>query len=118
MLVGAVLFLLLLPSLGWTWHRVLPEHAHWFIGAFHEDASASHILLAPADCIECTSTGNDAAIVHAPGFSAMQIVAIAMGLAPQIAIAIPHGNPEDTTSQSLNPFPLFCSLLDPPPKTV
>ncbi len=117
-LVGAVSFLSLLPSLGWAWHRVLPEHEHWFIGAFHEDSRGDLDAIALRDCSDCSFTTRGSAILHTPTFSALQILAIAMGLVAGTFISIPDSNPERVFSQSPNLHSLFLPLLDPPPKAV
>ncbi len=116
-LVGAVLFLSLLPSLGWAWHRVLPEHEHWFVGAFHDDVPLAKNISALADCAECSPTENGASVVHAPSFSAIQVLAIAMGLLSQFVIAIPEVFLKTSSLNLLISSLIFClsSTLLPNP---
>lgn len=108
-IAAAIIFLSLLPTLGWTWHRVLPEHDHWLIGARHTDAP-----LAPDDCIGCTTSGETT--LHLPSSIAIQIAAIAIGIASAISLSVPDGFAARVDA------PLFRSTspnlprLDPPPK--
>ncbi len=114
-LTFAISFLALLPSLGWAWHSVLPEHEHWFIGSFHEDAHSLTERFAQNDCV---ASQNRAAIVHVPSFGALQIVALAMGLTIPFSISIPDSFAKLSISKSLHLLPLFLPLFDPPPKLV
>ncbi len=119
MLAGAILFLSVLPALGWAWHRVLPEHMHAFIGAVHSDADE---ILPPATspdeeqslCSNCSGTQIGAGIVHLPGNSGLQVV----GAAALGALLWIHAPPNFSERMSL-PIVFYRPPLifppDPPP---
>lgn len=120
-LVGAILFLSILPALGWAWHRVLPEHTHVFIGATHSDAD--EILpaaLSPDDpglCLDCTTPQMSSGIVHLPSAFGLQVLGVVATLGVIFLCFVPPAFPERVI------FPPFLYqspillLLDPPPNT-
>jgi hypothetical protein len=80
-LVGAILFLSILPALGWAWHRVLPEHMHVFVGVAHSDEDE---ILPPSTpdassslCSNCSGTQIGPGIVHLPGNAGLQVLDMA-----------------------------------------
>ena len=117
-LFGAIIFLSFLPGLGWAWHRVLPEHEHWFVGAFHDDSRVDPDTTESSECLDCAPLPNGAPIMHSPIFTAFQIVALAAGLPSGFYIALPPSITECVLPESSIPSFLFLPLFDPPPKTV
>ncbi len=120
-LLGAILFLTILPYFGWAWHRVLPEHTHIFFGAPHE-AAGDEILPAPSSpaaepdlVLNTSGTQIGSGIVHLPGFMGAQILSLAVNLAALLWMRMP---PELATHVAFSPLfyqsPLFFPL-DPPP---
>lgn len=90
----SVLFLSLLPSLGQAWHRVLPEHTHWYVNnALANDAPVEYLARANArgECLDCDPLAPNAFILHLPDPSGtIQILAMAAALsAPSIAFYPP-----------------------------
>ncbi len=120
-LVGAIFFLSILPSFGWAWHRVLPEHQHVFFGAPADDGSDDLIsapdtsVSDPVLCGACAGTQIHSGLVHLPGFLGAQILGIAVSVAALFWI---RRSPEISTrvisTQLLYHSPVL-SPLDPPP---
>ncbi len=119
-LLGAIIFLTLLPYFGRAWHRVLPEHSHVFLGAarpLEQDVLPEDIQNDQQDF----STADDAAftnttVIHLPDPTlALQIFAIAIGLIALPFISAPPG----FSSRVALPCLLYQSpslpLPDPPP---
>jgi len=111
-LVGAVIFLSLLPSLGWIWHRVLPEHQHIFVGTLREDLPVSPAFVA-SDCTDCIPGET---VLHLPGLGAFQIAATAMSLMLTLCLPIPNEIISRLVPHTRNFSIPFLPRLDPPPK--
>jgi hypothetical protein len=118
LLLCAVLFLTLLPSLGWTWHRVLPEHEHVYVARppidDDEIAPTTQVMSEQEDCLDCTQTQIRTGTIHLPGLG-MQVLGVVANLVDFASITIP---PDFTTR--VNIYLAFYSpptlvLLDPPP---
>ena len=112
-LAGAVSFLSLLPSLGWIWHRVLPEHEHLFVGTVHEDLRVPSTFVAD-DCGECAPGET---LLHLPGLGAFQIAALAMCTTQTLRLPIPHETITRVLAQFLNLTAPLIPQLCPPPKS-
>ena len=106
-LASAVIFLSLLPGLGWVWHRVLPEHQHWLVGAAHGEPIS-------AECAECA--GDGAARLHLPDFSGFPVIILVIGpgLVLEILIADEFSRRVAALSFILSSPDL--PRFDPPPK--
>lgn len=81
-LVGAICFLTVLPSLGWAWHRVLPEHTHVILNPYQVTADTdsyahSIIIHNPEICSDC-ATQISSGVIHLPGTVGWQVVGIAL----------------------------------------
>lgn len=81
-LVGAIVFLSVLPALGWAWHRVVPEHTHVFVGESHSHVDEVLPANALPDeeqsfCSNCSGTQIGAGIVHLPGNAGLQVLGAA-----------------------------------------
>lgn len=118
-LIGAILFLSLLPSLGWAWHRVLPEHTHVFIGAVHshEDEIAPASPMPDEEqslCSNCSGTQIGSGVVHLPSNSGLQVVGVAALGVLLLAIA-PPSLPERIITATLSYQPPALFPPDPPP---
>lgn len=121
-LIGAIVFLSFLPALGWTWHSVLPEHTHAFIGIPHAHTDEEEITSTPPPfeepdvCTACPGTQISRGVVHLPGSFGLQVLGIA-GLGALLFVFLPP----DFSSRIII-FPIFyrspaLTLQDPPPNT-
>jgi hypothetical protein len=115
-LLCALLFYILgLPALGMTWHRVVPEHEHWFLAHTLPDGDAEGTALG-VRCAACASFPIPATTIHAfnPA-TALQALGMAISLGCAILLLLP---PE--AGRPLPPAPLLLTNfasppLDPPP---
>ena len=113
-LIASVIFLSILPSLGWAWHSVLPEHTHVFVGIRHSDAD--EVLAAapaPSDlgaCLNCATPQLTPGLEHLPTNDGVQILGFAaLGLI--LACFVPPAYEERLV---LLPF-LYRSPVQAPP---
>lgn len=113
-LAAAVIFLSLLPALGWTWHRVLPEHEHLFIGTSHDDAQVD-AHSGENDCAGCSSSSGSR--LHVYSSNAIQVAAIAIEFAPAISLAVPETPSARVDAPCFRLTSPDLPRLDPPPKT-
>jgi len=122
MLAGAILFYSFLPVLGLaTWHNVVPEHDHLFVGVDHHDQpSDSHgeILPQPSfnDCVTCTSAQPSITMMHLPnptGSSSFFVLII--GLVASFTIKIAASLAKRVPALVLRVPRFVLSPLDPPP---
>jgi hypothetical protein len=120
-LIASILFLTLLPSLGWVWHRVLPEHTHVFLQVTHSDAD--EILPAvpapdsPDPCLDCTTPQMSSGIAHLPSTLGLQVLGVVATLGVTFLSFIPPALPERVI---FPPFFYRSPILfppDPPPNT-
>ena len=95
-LAGAILFYSFLPFLGLaTWHNVVPEHDHLFVGVDHHDQpSDPHDEIAPQpsfnDCVACNSSQPSINVVHLPNpAGSSSFFALIIGLIAVFTITIP-----------------------------
>lgn len=114
LLAGAVVWLSLLPSLGWIWHSVLPEHQHIYGETQREDYRVLESTAA-GGCDECAPGET---VFHLPGLGAFQIAAVALCL--DLAFFLPI--PNEITTRVIGPIldlsRPFTPRLEPPPKSV
>jgi hypothetical protein len=117
-MLGAIMFLSVLPALGWAWHRVLPEHMHIYIGTAHSDADeivpAQLVLDDVGECLNCQGTRISSGVEHLPGNSGLQVLGIAAIDLTPFALELPSFSDQVILPQ---PFYLPPVLLpsDPPP---
>jgi hypothetical protein len=120
-LLGAILFLTILPYFGWAWHRVLPEHDHVFIGAPHDDSGEEIAPAAPSPaqepdpCTNCTGTQISSGVLHLPGSIAAQILSLAVNPAALLSIRMPADLFTRVILFSVLYHTPFLSPVDPPP---
>jgi hypothetical protein len=120
-LLGAILFLTILPYFGWAWHRVLPEHDHVFFGAPHSETTDEIASAAPSSanepdlCTICTGTQISSGVVHLPGSIAAQVLSVAVSPAALFSIRIPQELSIRVVLFSAFYHPPFLVPLDPPP---
>jgi len=119
-LVGSILFLTVLPSLGWAWHRVLPEHTHVFIGEAH--SHVDEVLPAetvpdeaPSFCSGCSGTQIGAGIEHLPGNAGVQVLGIALELGMLMFVLRPPAFSDQVIKSRVFYRSPALLLLDPPP---
>ena len=121
-LIASILFLTLLPSLGWAWHRVLPEHTHVFLQVVHSDedeilpAAPSPDL--PDPCSDCTTPQLSSGVEHLPSTLGLQVLGMIASLGVLFVCFVPPAFPERVllpmySYRSPTMFP-----PDPPPNTV
>ena len=119
--IHGILLLTVLPSLGWAWHRVLPEHTHVFFGIIqHSDDDeilpAASTLNDLALCSNCRGTQIESGVVHLPSSLGLQV----LGMAASPAVFFLLGVPPMLSEGVMFPPFLYCSptlvKLDPPPK--
>lgn len=119
-LAGSILFLTVLPSLGWAWHRVFPEHMHAFIGAAHSDVDEILPPSTPPDeapnfCSNCTGTQIGSGIAHLPGNAGLQVLGMAFQVDTlMFVLALPDFSDRIMEYRVLFRFPVLL-LPDPPP---
>ncbi len=120
-LVGAILFLSILPALGWAWHRVLPEHTHVFVGVAHSDdeeiVPTSPAADEPAPCLDCTTPQISSGIAHIPSSLGLQVLGVAATLGAIFLSIVP---PDFLEHVVFPPFLYRSPIvlpLDPPPNT-
>jgi hypothetical protein len=118
-LIASIVFLTLLPSLGWAWHRVLPEHTHVFVGVAHSDEEEIVATSPAADelapCVDCGGTQIRSGLLHLPDATGLQVLGVAAILGALFLGFLPPALPEPIViSPSLYRSP---NLLfpDPPP---
>ncbi len=120
-LLGAILFLTILPYFGWAWHRVLPEHDHVFFGAPHSETAdditpaASSSVQEPDLCTNCTRTQIGSGVVHLPGSIAAQVLSLGVSPAALFSIRMPAELSARVILFSVLYHAPFLSPLDPPP---
>ncbi len=120
-LVGALVFLSVLPAFGWAWHRVLPEHTHVFIGAAHthvDEVSPAQVMPDEEQsfCSSCPGTQIGAGIVHLPGNSGLQVLGAA-ALGALLWIFAPPSLSERINIPIVFYRPPLLFPPDPPPNT-
>lgn len=113
-LAGAVIFLSLLPSLGWIWHSVLPEHQHIYGGTQREDYRVPQAFTA-SDCAECAAGETT---LHLPGLGAFQIAAVALCINLAFYLPIPNEIITRVFVPSLDLATPFIPRHVPPPKSI
>jgi hypothetical protein len=123
-LLGAILFLTILPYFGFAWHRVLPEHTHLYFGAPHDDSADEPQLTATASTVQPdmpptgTETQMRSGVLHLPDEVIAQILSLAIGAAALFALCLPPDFPR----RLLPLLPLYrnpiVSPLDPPPTPI
>ena len=118
-LIYSILFLTILPSLGWAWHRVLPEHTHVYIGVTHSDTD--EILPAlptpddPPPCLDCKTPQLRSGLVHLPDPQGLQVLGVAASVGVLFFHFVPPAFPERAV---ISPFlyrPPVVLPPDPPP---
>jgi hypothetical protein len=121
-LAGAILFYSLLPVLGLaTWHNVVPEHDHLFIGVDHHDQpSDPHGEIAPQpsfnDCVACSSSQPSINVVHLPNpASSSSFFALIIVLIAVFTITIPLSFAERVPPFVFDTPRFILSPLEPPP---
>jgi hypothetical protein len=119
--IGSILFLSLLPALGWAWHRVLPQHTHVFFGIIQpsgddEILPALPALNEPVLCSNCQGTQIESGVVHLPSSLGLQV----LGMAGTLAVFFLLGVLPMLSERVMFPPFLYCSptlvKLNPPPK--
>jgi hypothetical protein len=118
-LMIAVLFLSMLPALGWAWHRVLPEHIHVYIGYAHSDVDEI-VPAAPASndldlCLNCKGAQITSGLAHFADPNGLQVLGV-VGILGALFLGFVHrAFPETmTTPPYLYRSPILL-LPDPPP---
>ena len=118
-LIVSILFLTLLPSLGWAWHRVLPEHTHVFLQVAHSDedetlpdAPSSE---APDPCSDCTTPQMSSGVEHLPSSLGLQVLGAVATLGVIFLSFVPAGFQERVVFPSFNYRSPTLFPPDPPP---
>jgi hypothetical protein len=110
---------ILLPFFGNTWHNVVPEHDHYFLGgaqahfASHMDSTELDVAAAGASRL---SVGFGGTVVHAfnPA-EALLVFAIVMGFSALTVLVIPRGLSQRVVPAALFlRSPLLLPLVPPP----
>ncbi len=120
LVLGAILFLTILPYFGWAWHRVLPEHTHLFFSAHHDHGEEIVPNVPALDnevnlCLACTETHISAGVVHLPSVLGEQVLGIAVNLAALFWIHVPPAFSDRVILFSILYRSPVLLLLDPPP---
>jgi hypothetical protein len=126
-LLGAIVVLSLLPSLGWTWHSVLPEHSHVFLslaqfvidkGVSDENPTRFQFpsFSDPDVCTHCTGTAMRSGVIHVPSFDGLQIFVTAVASGGLLVIVRPPDFVNRVFFPRITDLSLVLPLLDPPPK--
>jgi hypothetical protein len=123
LLLSAIFLLNLLPWFGWTWHRVLPEHMHLFIG--HGLARDEEMVPVPPPgervvdpCLNCGAPQISSVVLHLPDGLTLQIAGIALVAAAVFAFVAPIGFQTDVIPEQILYQSPILPLVDPPPSSV
>ncbi len=121
--IHGLLLLTVLPSLGWVWHRVLPEHTHVFIGVQGTPHSDADELLptAPASadlgaCLNCSGAQIRSGLVHLPSSAGLQVLGIFVTLRALSLLVVPPAFAEGVTVLPLLYQSPVVRSPDPPPE--
>ncbi len=117
-LLSAIFLLNFLPWLGWTWHRVLPEHDHVFLGRVsqHEDEELAPPAIEAAQvCTDCLETRIESGVVHLPAGIALQLLALAMSLSTVFILTFDFSLTSRVSEPTLLYLPPCLAPADPPP---
>ena len=121
-LMASIVFLTLLPSLGWAWHRVLPEHTHVFLQAMHSDEDeivpAAPSPDGPDPCLDCTTPQMSAGIEHLPSTLGLQVLGVVATLGAISLSFVPPAFPERINTPSFSYRSPILFPPDPPPNMV
>ncbi len=119
--IHSILLLTILPVLGWTWRRILPEYLHEFFGII-QPSDDDEILPAPPRrdepvlCSNCPGTQIESGTVHLLSSLGLQVIDMAGTLAIFFLLGVSPVFAEGVMS----PLFLYCSptLIKPdsPPK--
>ena len=121
-LIYSILFLTILPSLGWAWHRVLPEHTHVYIGVIHSDTD--EILPAlpkpevPPPCLDCKIPQMRSGLVHLPDPQGLQVLGVAASVGALLSHFVPPIFPERVVIFPFLYRPPVLLPPDPPPTLI
>ncbi len=123
LLLSAIFLLNLLPWFGWTWHRVLPEHTHLFIGPGLARDEEMVPVPPPGErnldpCLNCSSPQISSGVLHLPDGLALQIAGIALVAAAGFAFVAPIGLQTDVIPEQILYQSPILPLVDPPPSSV
>jgi hypothetical protein len=118
-LIVSIVFLTLLPALGWAWHRVLPEHTHVFLQAVHSDEDeivpAAPMPEGPDPCLVCTTPQMSSGIEHLPSTLGLQVLGIVASLGVMLLSFVPPAFQERVILSAFSyQSPIFFPP-DPPP---
>ncbi len=119
LLLSAILLLNLLPWFGWTWHRVLPEHTHLFVGNASEQGDEVLVSPRPSDspdpCAKCPQTRIESGVVHLPAELALQLFALAISISVCFVLVLNLGRASRLFERTWLYRPPFLASPDPPP---
>ncbi len=119
LLLSAVFLLNLLPLLGSTWHRVLPEHLHVLIGPVSKHADqppeSPRPLIADRMCTGCTETRVEPGVAHLAAGIALQFLALASSLVTVFALVFNSIRADRILALVRLYCPPCLALPDPPP---
>lgn len=120
-LIASVIFLTFLPSLGWAWHRVLPEHTHVYIGVSHLDGDEMMPAAPSPDdaglCLDCKTPAPSSGIAHLLGADGLQVLGVAATLELTFLRFLPPDFSERVVSLPFLYRSPIVSPPDPPPNS-
>jgi hypothetical protein len=118
-LLSAIFLLNLLPWFGWTWHRVLPEHTHLFIGNASEHGDEMLVAPRPVDtaeaCANCAEIRVESGILHLPAGIALQLLGLAVGISSCFLLVFDFGRMTRLIGPACLYGPPCLAFPDPPP---